>query len=156
MGKNFESLKNELYDEISNVKSINQMPTNFTQDFLELVTMVNFMLIEDNDNFYGYFLLQMSREVKYDISSPTAVNFKLSKYVIYFNPYIFLNLSADQMKSSIKHEIYHILSFHLNRARRLKIKYSTLAINMAMDIVVNQYIDYLPPYATTKIGRAHV
>jgi len=149
MGKNFESLKSALYDEISNVTAIEDMPNNFIEDFLRLVTMVNFMLIEDNDNFYGYFLLQMSREVKYDISSPTAVNFKLSRYVIYFNPYIFLNLTADQMKSAIKHEIYHILSFHLNRARSLKAKYSTLAINMAMDIVVNQYMDYLPPYATT-------
>jgi len=149
MGKNFENLKSELYDKISNVKSLKDMPSNFTKDFLELVTMVNFMLIEDKDNFYGYFLLQMSREVKYDISSPTAVNFKLSKYVIYFNPYIFLNLTAEQMKSSIKHEIYHILSFHLKRARGLKTKYSTLAINMAMDIVVNQYLNYLPPFAIT-------
>ncbi|MBW9150827.1 VWA-like domain-containing protein [Clostridium estertheticum] len=149
MGKKFEILKSELYDEISNVKSIRDMPSNFTKDFLELVTMVNFMLIEDKDNFYGYFLLQMSREIKYDISSPTAVNFKLSKYVIYFNPYIFLNLTAEQMKSSIKHEIYHILSFHLKRARGLKTQYSTLAINMAMDIVVNQYLEYLPPFSIT-------
>ena len=149
MGKNFEILKSELYDEISNVKSIRDMPSNFTNDFLKLVTMVNFMLIDDKDNFYGYFLLQMSREIKYDISSPTAVNFKLSRYIIYFNPYIFLNLTAEQMKSAIKHEIYHILSFHLKRARGLKTKYSTLAINMAMDIVVNQYLDCLPPFSIT-------
>lgn len=149
MVKNFESLKNALYDEVSNVKSIEHMPKNFEKDFLKLVQKVNFMLIEDNENFYGYFLLQMSREIKYDISSPTAVNFKLAKYVIYFNPYIFLNLTPRQMMGSIKHEIYHILSSHLNRAKSLKTKYSTLSINMAMDIVVNQYIDYLPPYATT-------
>ncbi|MFT5872821.1 MAG: putative metal-dependent peptidase [Clostridium sp.] len=149
MGKIFESLKNSLYDEISNVKTIEQMSKSFTEDFLKLVTMVNFMLIEDNENFYGYFLLQMSREIKYDISAPTAVNFKLSRYVIYFNPYIFLNLTSNQMMCTIKHEIYHILSFHLNRAKSLKRKYSTLAINMAMDIVVNQHLNYLPPYATT-------
>ncbi|MBU3189353.1 VWA-like domain-containing protein [Clostridium bowmanii] len=149
MGKIFESLKSSLYDEISNVKIDENMPKNFNEDFLKLVTMVNFMLIEDNENFYGYFLLQMSREIKYDISSPTAVNFKLSKYVIYFNPYIFLNLTGDQMKSTIKHEIYHILSFHLNRARVLKVKYSTLAINLAMDIVVNQHLKELPHFATT-------
>ncbi len=149
MGKAFEILKNSLYDEISNLKSIEHMPRNFTEDFLKLIEKVNFMLIEDKENFFGYFLLQMSREIKYSITSPTAVNFKLSRYVIYFNPYLFLNLTAEQMKSTIKHEIYHILSFHLNRARRLKTKYSTLAINMAMDIVVNQHLDYLPPYATT-------
>ena len=38
---------------------------------------------------------------------------------------------------------------HLLRSKELKNKYSTLAINMAMDIVVNQYLNYLPPYATT-------
>jgi predicted metal-dependent peptidase len=149
MGKLFESLKESLYDEISNVKSIEQMPKDFKENFLKLVEQVNFMLIEDKENFYGYFLLQMSREIRYDITTPTAVNFKLSKYAIYFNPYIFLNLTVEQMKSTIKHEIHHILSLHLNRARELKRKYSTLAINMAMDIVVNQYINYLPPYATT-------
>ena len=152
MGRKFESFKSELYDEICNVKSTKDMSKEFTEDFLRLVTMVNFMLIEDDENFYGYFLLQMSREVKYDITTPTAVNFKLSRYVIYFNPYIFLKLSADQMKSSIKHEIFHILSFHLNRIKNLKTKYSSLAINMAMDIVVNQFIDYLPPFATTIDG----
>jgi predicted metal-dependent peptidase len=155
VGKNFEILKNTLYDEISNVKTIEDMPKNFTEDFFKLLEQVNFMLIEDNENFYGYFLLQMAREIKYDITSPTAVNFKLSRYVIYFNPYIFLNLPLDQMKSTIKHEIYHILSFHLNRARSLKTKYSNLAINMAMDIVVNQQLDYLPPYATTLAGINH-
>ena len=149
MGKLFENLKESLYDEISNVKSIEHMPKDFIENFLKLIEQVNFMLIEDKDNFYGYFLLQMSREIRYDIATPTAVNFKLSRYVIYFNPYIFLNLTAEQMKSTIKHETHHILSLHLNRGRELKRKYSNLAINMAMDIVVNQYIDYLPPYATT-------
>jgi len=149
MGKIFETLKNSLYDQISNVKSIEHMPKDFTEDFLRLVTQVNFMLIEDNENFYGYFLLQMTRGIKYDITTPTAVNFKLSRYVIYFNPYIFLNLTGEQMKSTIKHEIFHILSFHLNRARALKTKYSTLAINISMDIVVNQHLNYLPPFATT-------
>ena len=47
---------------------------------------------------------------------------------------------------------YHILSLHLFRAKELKSKYSTLAINLAMDIVVNQYLDYLPPYSTTLKG----
>ncbi|MCB2290533.1 VWA-like domain-containing protein [Clostridium sp. CS001] len=149
MGISFDNLKDSLYDEISNVKSIEKMPKDFTENFLKLVANVNYMLIEEKRNFYGYFLLQMSREIRYDIATPTAVNFKLSKYIIYFNPYIFLNLTEQQMKSTIKHEIHHILSFHLNRGRKLKKKYSTLAINMAMDIVVNQHIDYLPPYATT-------
>ena len=125
------------------------IPQEFTEEFFTLVDQVSLSLMEDNDNFYGYFLMQMSREIRFDISSPTAVNFKGAKYVIYFNPIIFLNLNLKQMESTIKHEILHIVSMHLIRAKEFKVSYSTLAINMAMNIVVNTYLDYLPPYAVT-------
>jgi predicted metal-dependent peptidase len=149
MGSNFEGFKQELYEKIVNINTLDEIPKDFQNSFFNLVDKVNFMLLEDKDNFYGYFLLQMGREIKYDMSSPTSVIFNLSKYVIYFNPIIFLSLTLEQMESTIKHEIHHILSLHLLRAKELKVKYSTLAINMAMDIVVNQYLEYLPPYATT-------
>lgn len=126
-----------------------EVPKAFENEFYKLVDKVNLSLMEDKDNFYGYFLFQMSREIRFDISSPTSVNFKNAKYTIYFNPLIFLNLNIKQMESTIKHEILHILSMHLIRAKELKGRYSTLAINMAMDIVVNNYLDYLPPYAVT-------
>jgi predicted metal-dependent peptidase len=130
-------------------KSKLNIPEEFKEEFFSLVDKVNLSLMEDKDNFYGYFLLQMSREISFDISSPTAVNFKGAKYIIYFNPIIFLNLNIKQMESTIKHEILHILSMHLMRAKELKVGYSTLAVNMAMDIVVNTYLDNLPPYAIT-------
>jgi predicted metal-dependent peptidase len=125
------------------------IPKDFKEEFFSLVDKVNLSLMEDKDNFYGYFLFQMSREIRFDISSPTAVNFKGSKYVIYFNPIIFLTLTIKQMESTIKHEILHIVSMHLIRAKECKVEYGTLAVNMAMDVVVNTYLDHLPPYATT-------
>lgn len=125
------------------------IPEDFRKEFFGLIDKVNLSLMEDEDNFYGYFLVQMSKEIRFDISSPTAVNFKGAKYVIYFNPIIFLTLNIKQMESTIKHEILHILSMHLIRSKELKGRYSTLAINMAMDVVVNKYLNYLPPYATT-------
>ncbi|SFL99698.1 vWA domain-containing protein [Pelosinus propionicus] len=125
------------------------IPNDFKEEFFSLVDKVTLSLMEDKDNFYGYFLFQMSREIRFDISSPTAVNFKGSKYVIYFNPIIFLTLTIKQMESTIKHEILHIISMHLIRAKEYKTKYGTLAVNMAMDVVVNTYLDHLPPYATT-------
>lgn len=129
--------------------SVITIPQNFKEEFFCLIDKVNLSLMEDKDNFYGYFLLQMSRELRFDISSPTAVNFKGAKYVIYFNPIIFLNLNLKQMESTIKHEIIHILSMHLIRAKEFKGGYSRLAINMAMNIVVNTYLDHLPPYSIT-------
>ena len=125
------------------------IPQDFKDEFFKLVDKVNLSLMEDKDNFYGYFLFQTSRDIRFDISSPTAVNFKGAKYVIYFNPIIFLSLNMKQMETTIKHEILHILSMHLLRSKELKNKYSTLAINIAMDVVVNQYLNYLPPYSTT-------
>lgn len=126
-----------------------QLPDDFKQEFFSLIDKVNLSLLEDKANFYGYFLFQMSRDIRFDISSPTAVNFKGTKYVLYFNPVIFLTLNLEQMESTIKHEILHIVSMHLIRAKELKGRYSTLAINLAMDIVVNTHLDHLPPYATT-------
>lgn len=163
MGNYFEKQSSTLYDKaneiINNVSMLKanrkgekfnlDIPKDFKDEFFALVDKVSLSLMEDKDNFYGYFLFQMNREIRFDISTPTAINFKGAKYVIYFNPIIFLNLNIKQMESTIKHEILHILSMHLFRAKELKNKYSTLAINIAMDITINQYLEYLPPYATT-------
>ncbi len=125
------------------------IPEDYQHAFFELIDQVNLKLLEDQDNFYGYFLFQMSRELRFDISSPAAVNFKTSKYVIYYNPLIFLKLDLGRMESILKHEILHILSMHLTRARALKGQYSAVVLNMAMDLAINKYLTPLPPYAVT-------
>ena len=130
-----------------------EVTDDFKRDFFSLIDKVNFNLMEDEENFYGYFLFQMNRDIKFDMSSPSGVNFKGAKYVIYFNPLLFLKLDIKQMETTIKHEILHVISLHLVRAKELKDtgKYSTLAINLAMDVVVNQYLNYnlkLEPYQT--------
>ncbi|MCR8746272.1 VWA-like domain-containing protein [Romboutsia lituseburensis] len=125
------------------------VPQDFKDEFFHFVDKVNLSLMEEKDNFFGYFLFQMARDIRFDISSPTAISFKEAKYIIYFNPIIFLNLNIRQMESTIKHEILHVVSMHLVRSKEIKGRYSTLAINMAMDIVVNKYLNNLPPYATT-------
>ncbi len=125
------------------------MEEEYNREFFALVNKVNLSLMEDKDNFYGYFLFQMEKIIRFDMTSATSVSFKGAKYVIYFNPIIFLELNIKQMETTIKHEILHIVSQHLIRGKDLKNKYTTLAINMAMDVVVNQYLNYLPPYAIT-------
>lgn len=125
------------------------MEEEYNREFFALVNKVNLSLMEDKDNFYGYFLFKMEKIIRFDMTSATSVSFKGAKYVIYFNPIIFLELNIKQMETTIKHEILHIVSQHLIRGKVLKNKYTTLAINMAMDVVVNQYLNYLPPYAIT-------
>lgn len=122
---------------------------DFRDAFFRFITKLNLRLMEDKDNFFGYFLFQMAREIRFDMASPTGAAFKNAKYVMYFNPYQFLALNQEQMESSIKHEILHIVSLHLIRARDFRGTYSTLAINLAMDVVVNTYLDHLQPDAAT-------
>lgn len=126
-----------------------QLPKNLREKFFQIVDKVSYSLMNDKNNFYGYFLFQMDRKISFNISSASAVSFKNAKYIIYFNPLIFLELNLKQMESTIKHEIHHIISFHLIRARELKNKYYSIAIELAMDIVVNEYLDNLPPYSIT-------
>lgn len=163
MASYFERQAKELYDRALEVVNVTEVlksnrkgnkfevkiEEDFKRDFFSLVNKVNLSLMEDNENFYGYFLFQMDREIRFDISSATSVNFKGAKYVMYFNPIIFLELNMKQMETTIKHEILHVISQHLIRAKELKGKYSTLALNISMDVVVNQYLDYLPPYSIT-------
>ena len=159
----FEKQTKELYDRAIKIVDITQMlksnkkgekfdistDENFKKDFFSLVDKVNLSLMEDKENFYGYFLFQMGREIRFDITSATSINFKEAKYVMYFNPIIFLELNMEQMQSTIKHEILHVLSQHLIRLKDFKDKYSTLALNLAMDVVVNQCLDCLCPYSIT-------
>lgn len=163
MSNNFEELRIKLYNRVTNIvnggemfkakrdgeKFVVDMSEDLTLEFYKLVDRVNLALMEDKENFYGYFLFQVKREIRYDIATPTSISFQGAKYIIYFNPLIFLQLNLSQMQGSIKHEIHHILALHLVRAKELRKKYSTLAVNMAMDIVANQYINFLPAYATT-------
>lgn len=161
MENNFEKQVNTLRKKVdrllrffsnADVKADNfiiNISDDFREEFLKLIDKVNLSLIEDKENFYGYFMFQLERDIRFDINSPTGTNFKGVKYVIYFNPLLFLNLTLKQMESTIKHEILHIISMHLFRARELKGSYSKLAINMAMDVVVNKYLTNLWPYATT-------
>lgn len=163
MGTYFEKERKYLYGKAMEVANATEMlkayrkgekyevtmEEEYNREFFALVNKVNLSLMEDKDNFYGYFLFQMEKVIRFDMTSATSVSFKGAKYVIYFNPIIFLELNIKQMETTIKHEILHIVSQHLIRGKDLKNKYTTLAINMAMDVVVNQYLNYLPPYAIT-------
>ena len=159
----FEKQTKELYDRAIKIIDITQMlksnkkrekfhistDEDFKKDFFHIIDKVNLSLMEDKENFYGYFLFQMGREIRFDITSATSINFKEAKYVMYFNPIIFLELNMEQMQSTIKHEILHVLSQHLIRLKDFKDKYSTLALNLAMDVVVKQCLDCLCPYSIT-------
>ena len=94
----FERQVKDLYDKVNNIidsadmykakrngeKFQPEITKEFKEEFFKLVDKVILSLMEDKDNFYGYFLFQMGREIRFDITSASGVNFKAAKYVIYF------------------------------------------------------------------------
>ena len=113
-----------------------------------ILERVNGRIMEE-DPFFAYFYLQMDHSYDLHIPGPTASNFKDGSYVLYINPAQFLPLPMEQMKNAIKHEILHILLQHMRRAKTLKATYDAYVVDLAMDLVVNNYLLDLPRDAIT-------
>lgn len=145
----FEELRYELLKEFQGFNSAFDITRDFTQKFMRLVELCTFSLMNEEENFFALFMIQMKRSIKIDLPSATGVSATISHFTIHFNPAIFLNCSLEEMKALIKHEIYHIMSSHLKRAAALRKRYSALAVNKAMDVSINQYIKKLPSFMDT-------
>jgi predicted metal-dependent peptidase len=144
-----QQLRDELFIVVSTIDSTEDLTQEFENKFFKIVEYCSFSLMNGTDNFFAYFLIQMKRQIRYDISEATATSFNGSDFTIFFNPSSFLECSFLEMLALIKHEIYHIMSGHHMRARALRGSCSSLAVNLAMDISINQYIVNLPNWANT-------
>lgn len=143
----FDELRKELLSKATIMTDIKNFEETFDLEFFKLIEYCNFSLMDEEDNFFASFMLSMDRKIKWELSTATGITANLTSFTIFFNPYIFLSCSLNEMKALIKHDIYHILNRHLIRERRLRGKYSNLAINLAMDISINGYIKNLPLWA---------
>lgn len=150
----FEKLRKELFEEVlrldevaSSNEALDALKSDFNRGFFKLIELCNFFLMESEDNFFALFFVQMKREIRFDLTVPITTKVVGTSFVMCFNPRIFLECTLKEMQALIKHEIYHIMSRHYARAKALKNKYSELAISLAMDIAINQYIMYLPSWS---------
>lgn len=125
------------------------LPAAWEEDFFSYISSLSLAFMEDEDTFYGYFFFQMAKKIKLDLKAPTGVTFQGTQYILFFQPFLFLEQTTDQMLSSIRHEILHIVFRHLLRVRDLRDQYSKLALNLAMDIIVNTYLDPVPADGVT-------
>ncbi len=144
---NFEDLRIRLLNEVLQWDDKTKITDEFKKSFLKLVELCTFSMMQDKDNFFAFFTIQMKREIKLDLPTAVGNTASLAHFNIYFNPFIFLECSIEEMKALIKHEVYHIMYNHLKRARSLIGKYSSIAISKAMDVSINQYIEKLPPWS---------
>lgn len=135
-----ERLRRELLDQIVKEK----FTESFESDFLKLIDYSNFALMESEDNFFALFFVQIKRKVGHSDKAYINTIIQGEDIVMYFNPNMILECELREIQALIKHEIYHIISNHYYRYRALRLKYSDLAVSLAMDISINQYIMYLP------------
>ncbi len=56
--------------------SVPDVPADFQKKFYTFLDRINGHLMEDKDNFFGYFLFQMVEEIRFDMASPTGTNLK--------------------------------------------------------------------------------
>ncbi|WP_426348415.1 VWA-like domain-containing protein [Alloiococcus sp. CFN-8] len=143
---NFDIRRSELYREVLNVPEGLPYSQKLRRELLSLMEECTLELMTREDSFFGFFLMQMKREVSNRCRAPLAVMPKSHGYILYINPRSLLICSSDEIKALLKHEIYHIIFGHHRRIRDLRSKYSLKAINLAMDVAVNQHIKNLPGF----------
>ena len=124
------------------------MTPTFEQRLWNILHDVNSLLLEE-DQFFGYFYLQMAHRIRFDMTSAFGINLKQGGYVLYVNQFILLRQQPDVMKDGIKREILHIISAHLMRVKALSQGFHKTAVHMAMDMVVNDYLEHVDRDAVT-------
>ena len=124
------------------------MTPAYEQRLWNILHDVNSLLLEE-DQFFGYFYLQMAHRIRFDMTSAFGINLKQGGYVLYVNPFILLRQPPDVMKDGIKREILHIISAHLMRVKTLSQSFNKTAVHMAMDMVVNDYLEHVDRDAVT-------
>ena len=87
--------------------------------------------------FYGLFLIALNKELRTDIQTacvtPDKINIKLC-----INPEFWLGLDDKTKLAVLKHELLHIVFFHLENFERFDNKKLS---NIAADLEINQFIE---------------
>ncbi|WP_052447260.1 VWA-like domain-containing protein [Clostridium polynesiense] len=143
----FEEERIRLYGEAVKLEASAEITNKFKRELLALVEKCTLELMEKDEGFFGMFLMQLRREVSLKSQAPLSTVPGNEGYILYINPLTFLSNTKNEMKALLKHEVYHIMYKHHQRIKALRNKYSLLAINTAMDISVNQYINKLPAWS---------
>lgn len=119
----------------------------FMRDFFSFLKDIDFNLVKDGEDFYALFTRDMKRGVDFSLAWPLATVISGSEIQLLVNPISFLFLKEREARALIKHEVLHLILDHHTREQALKNRYSRLAINLAMDVAVNQYIKFLPGFS---------
>ncbi|AQS11846.1 hypothetical protein CLOBY_40040 [Clostridium saccharobutylicum] len=143
----FNEKKEQVLKEIYLLDTHNQFNNSHKRQFFDLVEDVILYLLQSEDAFFGQFMLRIKRGIRFDLKVPIATIPQRDGFNMYFNPVLFLNCTKKEMAALFKHEIYHIMSSHFQRERKMKQSLNKEAVSVALDISINQYIKDLPAYS---------
>lgn len=98
-----------------------------------------------DEPFYAHFLGQVSRIITDEVPT-AAVGIRNGTICLFVNPDFFLNslISIEERIAILKHEVLHLVFYHLYRFIGEKTDNNALINNLAADLVVNQYVDPWP------------
>ncbi|SHE36296.1 vWA domain-containing protein [Clostridium fallax] len=148
----FEDDRKNLLKEALTWQKENDITEDYKRKFFNLIEKVIVNMLEKDEEFFGSFMIQVKRDIKLNITWPIVTIINIEGFRMSFNPLIFLECNRKEMEGLLKHEIYHIILGHYEREKALKMKYPSMAVNIAMDIVVNQYIKVLPSWCKRLDG----
>ena len=139
-----ETIREELYsqcllldEEAASDKSFNKSFEHFWQELI-------MDMLTGEGSFYANFIIELSRKIDYTLIEPLSTEPVFNHFQLSINPRLVLECTIREIQALLKHEVYHIISLHHVRAAKLLREYSRLAVNLAMDISVNQYVINLP------------
>ena len=96
---------------------------------------------DDSDYYYG----RLMSQIYFEICTDTDIICVMLRdnFYIGINPKPFLELSVEQQKGVIKHELLHICFGHLTNPVYHEEHINQKRMNVAMDLVINQFIPFL-------------
>ncbi|EFG89721.1 hypothetical protein CLCAR_0886 [Clostridium carboxidivorans P7] len=86
----FEDLRIKLLNEVIQWDNKPNLTKEFKENFFKLLELCTFSMMQDKDNFFALFTVQMKREIRLDLDTAVGNMASLTHFNIYFNPYIFL------------------------------------------------------------------
>ena len=98
-----------------------------------------------DEPFYAHFLGQVTRIISTDVPT-AAVGLKDQNICLFINPDFFIESlkSPEERIAILKHEVLHLVFYHLYRFIGEKNSNNAYLNNLAADLVVNQYVDPWP------------
>lgn len=98
-----------------------------------------------DEPFHAHFLGQLSRIITDEVST-AAVGIRNGQICLFINAQFFLNSleTKEERVAILKHEVLHLVFYHLYRFVGEKSSHNQYINNLAADLVVNQYVEPWP------------